>query len=59
MSAAWEARYPDIRELAPAGCRTQVQKIVAVDSTAAAFGCAGLDLVTVAGAARLARKTCA
>ena len=48
MSAAWKARYADIRELAPAGCRTQVQKIVAVDSTAAAFGCAGLDLVTVA-----------
>jgi hypothetical protein len=46
---AWKARFPDMQVVAPAGARSRVQKVVAVDTTTPAFGDAGVDFVPVAG----------
>lgn len=45
----WKDRYPQLRVVAPAGVRKQVEEIVAVDDTAPNFGDPQVQFVTVPG----------
>jgi hypothetical protein len=45
----WKDRYPNMRVLTPAGARSKVEEIVAVDSTAGNFGDAAVVFGAVAG----------
>ncbi|HET7561957.1 MAG TPA: hypothetical protein VFJ87_06215 [Rhodanobacteraceae bacterium] len=45
----WKQRYPDIRVLAPAGARANVQDVVNVDATTDIFADAGVTFLTVGG----------
>ena len=45
----WKDRYPNMRVLTPAGARSKVEEIVAVDSTSGNFGNAAVVFSAVAG----------
>src|SRR5678816_655846 len=45
----WKDRYPDMLVVAPAGARTQVEKIVPVDATSVDFGDPSVRFVAVLG----------
>jgi hypothetical protein len=48
-AAAWRKRYPAMQVIAPAGARTEVEKVVPVDTTAPNFGDPDVQFMTVPG----------